>query len=74
MSTPTRSPPNPQALPNQVLRQLLSLRPGHAGERMLRSDANRGEPLHVRIWISYTPTGGATRTVSVTARVLAAHQ
>jgi hypothetical protein len=52
----------------------LVLRPGSAGERVLRSDASRGEPLHVRVWISYTPTGGATRNVSRIARVLAAGQ
>jgi hypothetical protein len=30
--------------------------------------------LYVRVWISYTPAGGATRTISRTVRVLAAHQ
>jgi hypothetical protein len=52
----------------------LTLRPTPAGQRLLRRHATYGMPLHIRVWISYTPTGGQTRTISRTVRVLAAHQ
>ncbi len=52
----------------------LVLHPTAAGERLVSSHAKYGLPLHVRVWISYTPTGGATRSVPRTVRVLAAHQ
>jgi hypothetical protein len=52
----------------------LALRPDAAGERVLRRHAKWGLPLHIRVWISYTPTGGSTRNIARNARVLAAHQ
>ena len=52
----------------------LALRPNAVGERLLRRHATHGMPLHVRVWISYTPTGGATTLLSRTVRVLTAHQ
>ena len=52
----------------------LSLHPDAAGERVLRRHARYGMTLYVRVWISYTPAGRATRTISRTVRVLAAHQ
>jgi hypothetical protein len=52
----------------------LVLRPDTAGQRLLRRHAKYGIPLHIRVWISYTPNGGATSTISRTVRVLAAHQ
>jgi hypothetical protein len=52
----------------------LALHPTTAGERLLRRHATYGMPLYVRVWISYTPTGGATTLLSRTVRMLAAHQ
>jgi hypothetical protein len=52
----------------------LVLHPGAVGESVLRRHAKYGMPLHVRVWISYTPSGGATASVSRTVRVLAAGQ
>jgi hypothetical protein len=52
----------------------LVLRPDAAGTSLLRRHAGFGMPLHVRVWISYTPTGGATAYESRTVRVLAAGQ
>jgi hypothetical protein len=52
----------------------VALRPNAAGERLLRRHATYGMALHVRVWIIYTPTGGATRLLRRTVRVLAAHR
>ena len=52
----------------------LALHPTTAGERLLRRHATYGMPLYVRVWIGYTPTGGAMTLLSRTVRVLAAHQ
>jgi hypothetical protein len=52
----------------------LALCPNASGERLLRRHATYGMPLHVRVSIRYTPTGGATTLLSRIVRVLAAHQ
>lgn len=52
----------------------LALRPDPTGERLLRRHAAYRIALHVRVWISYTPTGGAATLISRTVRVLGAQQ
>jgi hypothetical protein len=49
----------------------IRLEPNAAGERMLRYARGAGWALHIRIWITYTPTGGYARTLRTTIRVLA---
>jgi hypothetical protein len=48
----------------------LALHPSPAGRRLLRRHARYGLALNVRIWISYTPAGGAIRTIPYTVTVL----
>ena len=51
----------------------LVLYPNAAGKRLVRRHTKYGMALHVRVWVTYTPTGGATRNISRTVRVLVAH-
>jgi hypothetical protein len=50
----------------------IELRPGAAGVRMLRYARAHGWALHVRVWTTFTPTGGRARSRKTTIRVLAA--
>ena len=49
----------------------LTLAPDATGRALLARERRRGNPLHIRVWISFTPTGGTTRTRPVTVEVLA---
>jgi hypothetical protein len=48
----------------------ITLHPGAAGTRMFRFARGHGQALHVRVWTTYTPTGGSARSSEVTIRVL----
>jgi hypothetical protein len=48
----------------------VTLRPDKAALALLRRHAHRHWALHVRVWITYTPTGGYARSENVTVRVL----
>jgi hypothetical protein len=50
----------------------ISLSPNAAGKRMLRYARHEHWALHIRVWITYTPTGGHARTAPITVRVLVA--
>jgi hypothetical protein len=39
---------------------------------MFRFARRHGQALHIRVWTTYTPTGGAARSSEVTIRVLSA--
>jgi hypothetical protein len=50
----------------------ITLHPNTAGTRMMRYARNQGWALHIRVWTTYTPTGGAPRDRRpITIRVLA---
>jgi hypothetical protein len=48
----------------------VTLRPNRAGAQMLRYARRQGWALHVRVWITFIPTGGVARNREVTVRVL----
>jgi hypothetical protein len=50
----------------------ITLHPGAAGTKMFRFARRHGQALHIRVWTTYTPTGGAARSSEVTIRVLSA--
>jgi len=49
----------------------VTLAPNTAGMRMLRYVRAKGWSLHIRVWITYTPTGGHPRDHVTTIRVAA---
>jgi methionine-rich copper-binding protein CopC len=49
----------------------LTLAPDTTGRALLARERRRGNPLHIRVWISFTPSGGTARTRPVTVEVLA---
>ncbi|MGH2851194.1 MAG: hypothetical protein ACRDLP_11320, partial [Solirubrobacteraceae bacterium] len=49
----------------------LTLAPNAAGRRLLERERRLGNPLHIRVWIRFIPTGGTARTRPVTVQVLA---
>jgi hypothetical protein len=51
----------------------VTLHPDAAGKRIFRFDRRHGQALHIRVWITYTPTGGSARSSKVTIRVLRRH-
>ena len=51
----------------------VTLHPDAAGKRIFRFDRRHGQALHIRVWITYTPTGGSARSSKVTIRVLKRH-
>jgi hypothetical protein len=50
----------------------ITLHPDAAGTRMFRFARRHRQALHIRVWTTYTPTGGSARSSDVTIRVLAA--
>ena len=48
-----------------------TLHPNAVGTRMYRYARNHGWALHIRVWVSYTPTAGTARSIPITIRVLA---
>jgi hypothetical protein len=52
----------------------VTLHPNAAGARMLSYARRAGWALHIRVWISYTPTGGNARSIPTTIRVLTARK
>jgi sugar lactone lactonase YvrE len=50
----------------------ITLKPDAAGTRMLRYARSHGWALHIRVWTTYTPTGGLALSTPITIRVLAA--
>jgi adhesin/invasin len=53
-------------------RMRVTLHPNKAGRRMPNYARGQGWALHVRVWVTYTPTGGKARERRVTIRVLSA--
>jgi DNA-binding beta-propeller fold protein YncE len=51
-------------------RLTVRLRPTAGGRRLLTRHKGRGWPLNIRVWVSYTPTGGTTVTRPFPVRVL----
>jgi hypothetical protein len=49
----------------------VTLAPNTAGTRMLRYVRAKGWSLHIRVWVTYTPTGGTARDHVMTIRVVA---
>jgi hypothetical protein len=49
----------------------LTLAPNATGRRLLARERRLGNPLHIRVWIRFTPTGGTASTRHVTIAVLA---
>jgi hypothetical protein len=52
-------------------RMRITLHPNTAAVRMLRYAQHAGWALHIRVWTTYTPTGGRARSTKITIRVLA---
>ncbi len=52
----------------------LTLYPDAAGRHLLLRHRRRGWALHVRLWVTFTPSGGSPRSVTSTALVLAARR
>jgi hypothetical protein len=53
-------------------RMRITLQPDAAGTRMLRYARGQGWALHLRVWTTYTPSGGRARNTTTTIRVLTA--
>jgi sugar lactone lactonase YvrE len=52
----------------------VTLHPDLAGTEMFRYARDHGQALHIRVWTTYTPTGGSARSSVVTIRLLAARK
>jgi len=50
----------------------ITLTPNSAGALMLRSARDHGKAMHVRVWATYTPTGGYSHSIPTSIRVLVA--
>jgi hypothetical protein len=50
----------------------VTLFPNALGKRLIARDRRYGRALHLRVWVSYIPTGGTRRSFYVTVRVLKA--
>ena len=51
----------------------LTLHPNALGKHLFQRHRRFGLPLRVRVWMTFSPTGGTPRTHMITVRVLRAH-